>query len=38
MAGSRQNREILTGGKKYVKQKARKHGVEEVVFDKGSRE
>jgi len=36
--GPRQNREILTGGKKYAQKKARKHGVEEVVFDKSSRE
>jgi ribosomal RNA-processing protein 17 len=35
---ARTNREILTGGKKYANNKAKKHLVEEVVFDKGSRE
>ncbi|CEP23622.1 unnamed protein product [Cyberlindnera jadinii] len=35
---ARTNREILTGGKKYTNNKAKKHLVEEVVFDKGSRE
>lgn len=34
----RTNREILTGGKKYANSKGKKHLVEEVVFDKGSRE
>ncbi|KAG7195334.1 pre-60S ribosomal particles component [Scheffersomyces spartinae] len=37
MAQSRSNREILTGGKKYVQKQANKHRVEEVVFDKDSR-
>lgn len=31
------NRELLTGGKKYVQKKARNFGVDEVVFDKDSR-
>lgn len=35
---ARNNREILTGGKKYIQKKIRKNGVEEVVFDKGSRQ
>lgn len=34
---ARNNREILTGGKKYIQKKIKKNGVEEVVFDKGSR-
>lgn len=33
----RSNREILTGGKKYVQKQANKHRVDEVVFDKDSR-
>ncbi|EMG45602.1 hypothetical protein G210_4207 [Candida maltosa Xu316] len=33
----KKNRDILTGGKKYIQQKAKKHLVEEVVFDKESR-
>ncbi|KAG2732621.1 hypothetical protein G9P44_005038 [Scheffersomyces stipitis] len=33
----RKNREILTGGKKYAQKAAKKHRVEEVVFDKDSR-
>lgn len=37
MAGSRSNREILTGGKKYHTKQAKKFGVDEVVFDKDSR-
>ncbi|RLV92672.1 Ribosomal RNA-processing protein 17 [Spathaspora sp. JA1] len=31
------NREILTGGRKYAQKQAKKHLVEEVVFDKESR-
>ncbi|CAI5756729.1 unnamed protein product [Candida verbasci] len=31
------NREILTGGKRYITNKAKKHLVDEVVFDKDSR-
>lgn len=38
MSGRRTNREILTGGKKYIQQKSKKHGVEEVTFDKDSRQ
>ncbi len=38
MAGPRQNREILTGGKKFAQRNAKKHVVEEVVFDKDSRQ
>lgn len=34
----RSNREILTGGKKYLQKQAKKYGVDEVVFDKASRE
>ncbi|ODV77527.1 uncharacterized protein CANTADRAFT_27305 [Suhomyces tanzawaensis NRRL Y-17324] len=37
MAGIRKNREILTGGKRYAQKAAKKHRVEEVVFDKESR-
>lgn len=37
MAGFKKNREILTGGKKYIQQKQKKHLVDEVVFDKESR-
>lgn len=37
MAG-RTNREILTGGKKYTQKQSKKHGVDEVVFDKDSRQ
>lgn len=33
----KRNRELLTGGKKYAQQAKKKHGVEEVVFDKESR-
>lgn len=33
----RSNREILTGGKKYAQKQAKKHRVEEVVFDKDAR-
>ena len=36
MAGFKKNREILTGGKKYIQQKQKKHLVDEVVFDKES--
>lgn len=35
---ARNNREILTGGQKYIQKKGKKNGVAEVVFDKGSRE
>lgn len=38
MAGKRSNREILTGGKKYAAKQGKKFRVEEVVFDKSSRE
>lgn len=38
MAGIKKNREILTGGKKYIQQKQKKHLVDEVVFDKESRQ
>ncbi|KAK6456766.1 nucleolar protein 12-domain-containing protein [Scheffersomyces xylosifermentans] len=38
MSGGRKNRDILTGGKKYAQKQAKKHRVEEVVFDKESRE
>lgn len=38
MAPVRTNREILTGGKKYAQKQAKKFGVEEVVFDKDSRQ
>lgn len=38
MVFSRANRDILTGGKRYAQKKAKKHGVEEVTFDKTSRE
>lgn len=38
MTGRRTNREILTGGKKYVQKQSKKHGVEEVVFDRDSRQ
>lgn len=38
MNGRRSNREILTGGKKYIQRQNKKHGVDEVTFDKGSRE
>lgn len=34
----RTNREILTGGKKYQQRQAKKYGVDEVVFDKNSRQ
>ncbi|CAH2354424.1 ribosomal RNA-processing protein 17 [[Candida] railenensis] len=34
---ARTNREILTGGKKYATKQAKKHRVEEVVFDKDAR-
>ncbi|ODV96789.1 hypothetical protein PACTADRAFT_48603 [Pachysolen tannophilus NRRL Y-2460] len=34
----KQNREILTGGKKYAQKQQKKHRVDEVVFDKESRE
>lgn len=34
---TRSNRDILTGGSKYRNKQAKKHGVEEVVFDKDSR-
>lgn len=37
MAG-RTNREILTGGKKYQQKQAKKYGVDEVVFNKDSRQ
>lgn len=37
MAGVRSNRDILTGGKRYAQKAAKKHRVEEVVFDKESR-
>lgn len=37
MAVVKKNRDILTGGKKYIQQKAKKHLVEEVTFDKESR-
>lgn len=37
MAGIKKNRDILTGGKRYIQQKAKKHLVEEVTFDKESR-
>lgn len=33
----RSNREILTGGSKYRQKQVKKHGVDEVVFDKESR-
>ncbi|KAF5208702.1 putative ribosomal RNA-processing protein [Clavispora lusitaniae] len=36
--GPRTNREILTGGKKYQQKQAKKFGVDEVVFDKESRQ
>ncbi|KAK6460630.1 nucleolar protein 12-domain-containing protein [Scheffersomyces coipomensis] len=38
MAGPRKNRDILTGGKRYAEKAAKKHAVDEVVFDKDSRE
>ena len=38
MAPGRSNREILTGGKKYAQKQAKKYGVDEVVFDKDSRQ
>mmetsp|Transcript_8691 Transcript_8691/g.10834 ORF Transcript_8691/g.10834 Transcript_8691/m.10834 type:complete len:270 (-) Transcript_8691:12-821(-) len=38
MAPVRTNREILTGGKKYAQKQAKKYGVDEVVFDKDSRQ
>lgn len=38
MAINRTNRDILTGGKKYVQKQQKKFGVEEVVFDKESRQ
>lgn len=38
MAPGRTNREILTGGKKYAQKQAKKYGVDEVVFDKDSRQ
>ncbi|RCK63944.1 Ribosomal RNA-processing protein 17 [Candida viswanathii] len=38
MSGIKKNRELLTGGKKYIQQKAKKHLVEEVTFDKASRQ
>lgn len=34
----RTNREILTGGKKYIQRQQKKFGVDEVVFDKDSRQ
>lgn len=34
----RNNREILTGGQKYKQKKVKKNGVDEVIFDKSSRE
>ncbi|CAK7896421.1 ribosomal RNA-processing protein 17 [[Candida] anglica] len=34
---ARTNREILTGGKKYATKQAKKHRVDEVVFDKDAR-
>ena len=34
---ARTNREILTGGKKYAQKQAKKHRVDEVVFDKDAR-
>lgn len=37
MAGVKSNRELLTGGKRYAQKAAKKHRVEEVVFDKESR-
>lgn len=37
MAGVRSNRDILTGGKRYAQKAAKKHRVDEVVFDKESR-
>lgn len=37
MSGIRKNRDILTGGKKYAQKQAKKHHVEEVVFDKDLR-
>lgn len=36
--GPRTNREILTGGKKYHQRQSKKFGVDEVVFDKSSRQ
>lgn len=36
--GPRTNREILTGGKKYQQKQAKKFGVDEVVFDRASRQ
>ncbi|CDK24892.1 unnamed protein product [Kuraishia capsulata CBS 1993] len=33
----RENRDILTGGRKYAQKQAKKHRVEEVVFDKDAR-
>lgn len=38
MSGRRPNREILTGGKKYIQKQNKKHGVDEVTFDKDSRQ
>ncbi|EGV60442.1 hypothetical protein PSN45_001798 [Yamadazyma tenuis] len=38
MSGRRSNREILTGGKKYIQKQGKKFGVDEVVFDKDSRQ
>lgn len=38
MAPVRTNRDILTGGKKYAQKQAKKFGVDEVVFDKDSRQ
>ncbi|ODV64659.1 hypothetical protein HYPBUDRAFT_154279 [Hyphopichia burtonii NRRL Y-1933] len=38
MSSIRRNREILTGGKKYHQQQTKKFGVDEVVFDKESRQ
>lgn len=38
MVPGRTNREILTGGKKYAQKQAKKYGVDEVVFDKDSRQ
>lgn len=35
---ARSNREILTGGNKYRQKQAKKYGVEEVVFNKDSRQ
>lgn len=36
--GPRTNRDILTGGKKYQQKQAKKYGVDEVVFDRESRQ